>query len=241
MEPKYLAMLPGELAESMRLAEEKARCTIEVRPYPPGMPHDGFAVANMGLEGSGTPDARWDATIYFLGADIDRRSMIHEALHIRRNWLEQVPRLMVADEVPDDFAIDVAGLENSLEHLTIVPIERAYEPEAADAHWSSLYDRLLATPPAGHAKALRRSLLSHWAMLQLALPHLRANETGRAALRSHGLTTAARKYVQAMKALQSDKRGQILCAIRHYDLPAEGLRIVRYVVADRRVDVKRTK
>jgi hypothetical protein len=72
-------------------------------------------------------------------------SVLHELLHIRRFLVEKVPRLIICDDYEPsspEFEQALTGLDNSIEHLIIVPKELAMKPER-ESYWVRIMRRAL--------------------------------------------------------------------------------------------------
>ena len=133
MDKRYLQMLPSELQSIVAAIEAKAGCTIEVVP-------DEKAAAFDNLELRFMASGECGATITFKGTEIGRCALIHEVLHIHRNWGEEVPYLK---PLGPQYMYQASWLNDLLEHLVIIPEEQKYEEAESRKHWSGLCDELL--------------------------------------------------------------------------------------------------
>lgn len=86
-------------------------------------------------EGPACVVSEFDATICFpnLGS-ISAEAMIHELLHIQRNWPERVPQLFSSIEEPARIQ-SIGLIDNDLEHLIIGPRIAEYGFDPHD-HWN---------------------------------------------------------------------------------------------------------
>jgi hypothetical protein len=103
-------------------------------------------------------------------------SVFHELMHIRRIMVDGVPRLGVADGVPDDqwspqLEEHVTSVDNAIEHLVIVPKELEHFPERKE-HWEQVVRRNCQTIAAGQGtpQELDASAIGLWVFVRHALP-----------------------------------------------------------------------
>lgn len=79
-------------------------------------------------------------------------SVLHELLHLRRILTERVPRLTFChdyDPWSPQFETALTNLDNSLEHLVIVPEELIHRPERK-TYWTKVMRRVLADLSSPH-------------------------------------------------------------------------------------------
>jgi hypothetical protein len=100
---------------------------------------------------------------------------VHEVLHIKRYWLENVPVLRFS--VTSRFGFEARLIEELLEHLVIVPEERKFLSTESDAHWSAVLDQKIReiSPLSANRSDAERAVLQrnvYRAMFDIALPHL---------------------------------------------------------------------
>lgn len=127
MSPQFLAMLPGELQATVQEVEQIAGCAIEVIPNAAANEFDNLA--------HGVDNGVCFARIAFRGESISRCALLHEVLHLKRNWLEAVPTLRPIARHREGEAQYVNEL---VEHLIIIPEEARFERAESNKHWASV-------------------------------------------------------------------------------------------------------
>lgn len=141
----------------------------------------------------------------------------HEALHVRRLLVEDVPRIALAEAVdiaPRGFEASLVSVDNALEHLVIVPIELAHHPER-QAHWNAVMTRVWQSDLPKMQSGLDRRIGSclHWAFLQQVLSTSPVVQDAATFMQGHeGLLAEAEKYSGAALAHLDDKIG----LVRHF-------------------------
>jgi hypothetical protein len=196
-------MLPGELQATVQEAEELAGCEIAVVPDKAASEFDNLTLGFDFGAGACT------ATIAYRGNAITPCALVHEVLHVKRYWVDEVPIIKPAAQ---RFALESQALEDLLEHLVIIPEEQHYVREESNAHWSSVMAAKLAElprvsprPSQAEVVALKRSLLLQRAMMDIALPDL--DRTGLYdRLRDENLLEASTAFVDGLRTLLSDKQ-----------------------------------
>jgi len=141
MEAKFRALLPANILALVDEIESHTRRTIEVRqnPYP-------RSTTNPNPDSLGAAVDESNAFIYlYQETDFTPQAVCHELLHIRRYWLENIPQILPV--LPDADKMSVTShIENTLEHLIIVPREQGYGFEPY-AHWNHTTDKNWETYP----------------------------------------------------------------------------------------------
>lgn len=207
MAPAYRALLPAWLAAMVDEAEAAMALEIEVTVDPaqakgcPGEPDPlacqmsaSFARVLVPTEG------------YFPAG-----SVLHELLHLRRVLVEGVPRLVVADTLPDELwslrLVDtLVAQDNALEHLVIVPREVEVLPERR-AYWEAKMVRIWSDLAAGMGSPAdqREAALANWFFLRHVLPDSPSTAMAETVLANLGLMEAAEAAVAQMSPVLSDK------------------------------------
>ncbi|EQB13871.1 hypothetical protein [Novosphingobium lindaniclasticum] len=95
---------------------------------------------------------------------VPEAAVIHELLHLQRYWVEGVPQLIGGDHAMQQ---SIGLIENSLEHLVIVPRQSGFErqdPEYWDAgsrqEWEEFFPQWLMLDRSG--LPFKRRLLMAW-------------------------------------------------------------------------------
>ena len=228
MEERYLKALPGELQSVVAEAEDKAGCHIEVVPDTNAAQFDHVKIQI-------TLDGRCEAIISFAGAEMSRCALIHEVLHIKRYWIEQVPILR---SIGRQFDAQAEAINELLEHLVIIPEERKYVPDESKVHWGALYQEGIRNIPLQvypwiYEKDLwKRSLLQWRALRDIAMPFL-SDTLLLEKLESWGLKDVSGQFVSILNAVHNDKIEQIPLVVREFEWPPSGFCIRKYNLSAR--------
>jgi hypothetical protein len=223
VKPEFSRILPEVLQEAVRDIERLIGSEIEVKPTPEEITH--FKTDAEIVNG------RCMVSILYPASGPTSWGLVHEALHLRRNWLEHNWRLFAHSYITEGFPSRIDNTETNLEHIVIVPQERQWEAPTSDKHWTATllgsFDKL----PTGRPE-LHWTLLELWAFIKIALPHIQVlNERGRAVLHEHGLLTKARHFVDALRPCVADKPAAIQMAVKHLGLPHKYLGLLRWDIS----------
>ena len=166
MQPEYLARLSGPVQEFICEVEGKAHLDIEVVL--------ASTLNNGGPMGRGNLAVDITARRIQLFAPTNGYfpdgAVRHEVLHVQRFHVDGVPKLALADGAWDKGFRDVlAGLDNAVEHIVIVPVELQFHPERR-THWEALMSNVLAELPFAPEDELRLAVCLHWTFLRHVLP-----------------------------------------------------------------------
>lgn len=207
MPPAYRALLPAWLAAMVDEAEAAMALPIEVTVDP--------------AQAKGSPDEP-DPLACQMSASFARvlvptegyfpaGSVLHELLHLRRFLVEGIPRLVVADALPDELwsprLVDsLVAHDNALEHLVMVPREVEVLPERR-AYWEAKMVRIWSDLAAGKGSPAdqREAALANWFFLRHVLPGSPSTATAETVLDNFGLMEAAEAAVAQMSPVLSDK------------------------------------
>ncbi|TMH74310.1 MAG: hypothetical protein E6H51_09510, partial [Betaproteobacteria bacterium] len=169
MDQRFLSLLPEVLQKVVADAENLAGSPVVVRSGDAASEFDDIELRPRDEAGIA------HAVITYRGDSITRCALVHEVLHIKRYWLENVPVLRFP--VTSRFGFEARLIEELLEHLVIVPEERKFVSTESDAHWSAVLDQkireispLSANRSDAERAALQRNV--YRAMFDIALLHL---------------------------------------------------------------------
>ncbi len=223
MSPQFLAMLPGELQVAVQEAEQVAGCEITVVANAAANEFDNLAL--------GVGHGVCSATIAYRGESISRCALLHEVLHIKRNWLDAVPILRPTTRLRYEFEAELVN--ELIEHLIIIPEERRFLEAESNAHWSSVMANLVESPrssfPSSQADAddLQRSLLQQRAMLDIALPgldHTRLYDR----LRAENLLEASAEFIDRLRNMLNDKERALIFVCQEFGYDLTGFCVGRF-------------
>lgn len=134
MEDHYLRQLPDDLQALVRRMEQLSRIVIQVEVDPA---RGGTMACDVDEHGATLLVAREEV--------FQPASVMHELLHMRRFLVNGVPQIVVNDDYNDwtpELERALTVLDNSLEHLIIVPEEIARFP-ARRQYWTGVMTRKL--------------------------------------------------------------------------------------------------
>ena len=204
MQAEYLSQLSAPVRAFVEQVEERAGLAIEV-----------VLRADLnagGPGGAGKLSVEIDAQRVRLNAPTNGYfpdgAVRHEALHVQRLHVDQVPRLALADEVDWDPVLETSltRIDNALEHLLIVPVELGHHPER-HAHWQLVMERVWEkqVPQAHSALDRRIGACLHWTFLCQVLPTSPAKDLASAVLQAHGLRDEADSFAEQLVPRLADK------------------------------------
>jgi len=131
MEKVYLEQISKKTALLANEIEEYSGREIQVipNPYPisPTDPNPNGLACNVD---------EVSARIFYRVQKIDQHAFTHELLHIHRYWVRQIPQIIpVSDPAGTNIQV-TSSIENTIEHLIIVPEEAQYGFEPYE-HWNN--------------------------------------------------------------------------------------------------------
>ncbi|WLB58044.1 hypothetical protein [Bradyrhizobium japonicum] len=163
---------------------------------------------------------------------VNASAIIHELLHLRRYWVEQVPQIEATTN-RSPFVELAANIDNAVEHLSIVPRERDYGFNPAP-YWNKIVEGYWRDFPwleVGPQDRRMRCLLG-W----LSLPLIDSNALAidiRARVASAGLLADAQKFLVRIQSLPSKVR--IASAVfRFLQIPRNNFELVVLDIRNRK-------
>jgi hypothetical protein len=136
MDDRILKRLPKDYQGTVEEIESTSNREIQVvvgsEAVPQITPGVDFEIAVLQI----TPNS---AKIFLEKEDVPLHSIVHEIIHIRRLWLENVPTVSWLENTPIGFRNIAEKLENDLEHLFVIKEEIKRFPEA-ETYWRKEYD-----------------------------------------------------------------------------------------------------
>jgi len=150
-------------------------------------------------------------------------AVVHETLHVRRILAEGVPRLWENEEAADkNFALPRAlqDLDNSLEHLVIVPEELRRHPERRQ-YWERMFERVWGhdIPGTYLPEDQRRHALLHWVSINHLVPGAPVIELAEATLSKLGLSVEAQHALDVMVPALASKEVLVRVTFEQLLLP----------------------
>ena len=217
MDQCFLSLLPEVLQKVVADAENLAGSSVVVRSGDAASEFDEIELRPRDEAGIA------HAVITYHGDSITPGALVHEVLHIKRYWLENVP--VLRSPVTSRFGFEARLIEDLLEHLVIIPEERKFV-STSDAHWSAVLDQkireispLSTIRSDAERAALQRNV--YRAMFDIALPHL-DNALLYERLREAGELEASHLFVSALRPLVPDKVRALSFVVQTFGYDQQG-------------------
>ena len=218
MERRFLSLLPEVLQKVVAEAESLAGSSVVVRSGDAASEFDDIELRPRDEAGIA------HAVISYRGDSITPCALVHEVLHIKRYWLDNVP--VLRSPANSRFGFEARLIEELLEHLVIVPEERNFVSTESDARWSAVLDQkireispLSANRSDTERAALQRTL--YRAMFDIALPHL-DNTLLYERLGEAGELEASHLFVRALRPLVPDKLQALSFVVQTFRYEQQG-------------------
>lgn len=165
--------------------------------------------------------------------------VLHELLHIERNWPEQVPQLIGAN--PASAFWDLSGvIDNLLEHIVIVPRTAKYGFDPY-GYWNENHRPIWigrSWEKIERADGRRRALLSSWTTLLHNVTDIALRKIAFDTMRQQGLLARAEDFNAEVDKLIGDKAEACSAVLRHLELPADQFRLAYTDPRRRECDLK---
>lgn len=221
MDAKYLSMLPPMCADAVLRAEQAFGQAVQVVPYLPATraQRPYLVAARIPVLDMGHGDAHIEAPI----EGISRAQLIHEVLHLHRNGVLGVPRLMPIED--RDWGL-IGGIENDLEHLVIIPLEN-HLGAASMEYWASDMFRMVS---AARGPLAAVDFQRAWLVMRLAGITGGGFDLARQRLTECGLLGAAEELVKRVARCNGDKLLQCREIVRHFKISLDRFQLQRFVV-----------
>jgi hypothetical protein len=205
MHPEYLARLSGPVQEFVREVEAKAHLDIEVVLDSTLNSGGPIGQGNLAVEITARRIQLFAPTNGYFPDGAVR----HEVLHVQRFHVDGVPKLALADGAWDKRFSDVlAGLDNAVEHIVIVPVELQSHPERRP-HWEALMSNVLAELPFAPEGELRLAICLHWTFLRHVLPGSPQIEIARNFMNQRALAEDADAFADQFLSVAASKEEMV--------------------------------
>ncbi|WP_038485374.1 hypothetical protein [Collimonas arenae] len=152
-------------------------------------------------------------------------SVLHELLHIRRFLVDGVPSLSDCDTYEHwrpSFAAGLTRLDNSLEHLIIVPEELHIRPDRKE-HWERVMTHMwngLANESFSEVDRQQQALIN-WVFLRHVIPDSPVRTSATSVLEKFNLSNLAQRFYEALIPNLSNKEDLVRECFNHLELPLE--------------------
>ena len=226
MEEKFTKLLPDQLTDLIDEIENFSGKEIAVQPFShPVSPTD----PNPQAMGCAVSENR--ATIYYRNGNLNAHGFAHELLHIQRWWVEGIPQVLPnSRSAPSNVGV-TSEIENSLEHLTIVPLESqfGFEPyeywnSTARANWNRFDAAAL------DKFSLRKVCLLGWLTIESLVTDEKVKRMAESKISSARLLQEAKLFRTKINKYRKAKEKQIAATVHFLHIPKTQVEIVYFNV-----------
>lgn len=209
MQPSYLIRLGAPVQDFVRELEQRANIDIQVLPDP--------RLNRGGPLGQGHLEVLVEERRNFIFAPTNGYfpdgAVRHELLHVKRFHVDGVPKLTAAARGRGGISPDAMGhLDNSIEHIALVPWELRLHPERRE-HWEAVLQGVCSGLSDVPREELNLALCMHWTFLRHVLPGSTPADTARRFAVEHRLLEIADRFAdQFLAAASKDAAVQLLFA-----------------------------
>jgi hypothetical protein len=223
MEAKFRALLPTNILALADEIESYTHRTIEVarNPYP-------RSLTDPNPDSLGAMVDEHSAVIYFYQeADFKPHPACHELLHIRRYRIEKVPQILAIQPDADRMSV-TSHIENTLEHLVIVPREQDYGFEPY-SHWNHTADKNWETypwPTMTNSWARRKNSLLGWLTVKYLVNDSAVKQRALEAIKKEGLFQEAEVLANQVGRVLGNKAKMISLVVKALKIPMREAELV---------------
>ena len=227
---RVMQALPEKTLNLLRSIENYAGLEIEfgLNEHP-----EDASVLDPNLNAPACEATHERASILFRdGTHIDPHGVTHELLHIQRWWVDGVPQMMPVSGV--NLGI-TSSMENTVEHLVIVPREATFGFEPY-GHWNKTERALWSAypwPEMHEPFARRKSCLLGWLHSDL-VTEAEVIAMMREGLGKEGLMHEAERFRLKIRELLANKPRVVSCVTRFLNIPRHDVRLRYLDVRNRR-------
>lgn len=230
MNSRFKELLPGNVQRLVDEIEDFASLQVEVHP---NLRPLSSTEPNPDTLGCKVSESR--AVIYYRKEEhFLPQAVLHELLHVRRYWVEQVPRILPVEN--GERARITSQIENTLEHLVIVPREENYgfEPyvfwnETARKNWMRY-----PWPDITSAWARRKNCLLGWLTVNYLVRDQGVRKAAEEVLRKEGLLLDAQNFAAKIQRVLLHKPRAISAVTRFLVIPQGEAQLVYFDVRNRK-------
>jgi hypothetical protein len=168
-------------------------------------------------------------------AYFDAQGIAHELLHIERFWNEGIPQILPKQSDNERMKI-TSAIENTLEHLIIVPREALYGFEPF-SHWNRTTTSNWASypwPDIPDPWARRKNCLLGWLTVSNLVSDESVREYVEDCLRSEGLLNAAVDLQRKVGLSLKNKARTVAHVVKAIDIPASDVELVQFDIRRRK-------
>lgn len=219
MQNEYLKKLPPDLNELISLVEHESGLEIKV-VLDPNLNNSGpLGIGKLKI------DIQVQSICLFAPSNgyFPNGAVRHEVLHVKRIYVDNNPRLALADDVNWNPPLEksLVQLDNAIEHLIIVPIELEKHSER-HIHWERVESIFWTEniPNSPIDLNCRINVYLHWAFLRHVIPHSKSFPAAISFMESHKLKTDADAFVDKLLSKITNKEEMVRLFFDYfYELP----------------------
>lgn len=219
MDQRFLQKLDSETQLLVKEIEDFASTEIQVRPTPAPPKRSAAnpkAVALLASEKGAT-------LLYRDEKDFRPQPVLHELLHLHRYWVDFVPQFLPVDDPDGDKTKIASQIENTLEHLIIVPKEQdygfdpyAYYNETTKKNWENY-----PWPEISELWARRKNCFLNWLSTNFLVTESDVKVLAEWCLRKEALLDEAKSFSDKIGRIRNSKERCISTAIRFLRIPRD--------------------
>ncbi len=226
MREEFLKQLSDQVIVLVNEIEKFSGREITVHPNPhPVSPTD----PNPEAMACAVSESR--AQIYYRNANLDVHGFTHELLHIRRWWVKGIPQILPTSRSAESNIKVTSQIENSLEHLTIVPQEAqfGFDPfeywnRTSVANWEGFDAATL------DKFALRKNCLLGWLTINSLVTDPEVKRMAENKIISAGFLQEAKLFQAKINKYSKSKEKQISATVHFLRIPRKEVEMVFFDV-----------
>jgi len=229
MEKKIKLSLPSNIQRLVDEIENFAGCEIQLRP-------NSSPLIKTKQDVIGCTASETEAIIYFYREEaLIPQAVLHELLHIYRYWVEQVPQVLPVDIENEDRISVTSQIENSFEHLVIVPQEEIYGFDPFP-YWNETFRKFWAEFEAKpeNSWVKRKNDLLGWLPVHFLANDPTVKEVAKNGLRREGLLHEAERLALKIEKVLDDKPQAVAVITRFLKIPRNEARLVYMDIRNRK-------
>ena len=181
---------------------------------------------------AGTKLSYKSACVHIAGGEVDPAGVTHELLHIERYWIEGVPMIIARNPANNHIT---SQIENTLEHLIIVPRELEYG-FGDRTHWntrSALRWQSYPNPMVNEMTQRLNGFLG-WLSVKEIVTDQSIVEVAKNLLKEQGLYDEAQRFHANIMKTIHHKQDALVTVLRFARLPPNAFQITKYDVPNKK-------
>lgn len=217
--------LPAKTKELLQEIEETVGTRVLFMPNPhpisPTDPNPEALACAVGQHG---------ATVFYRSENIEHHQLTHELLHIHRYLVQDIPQILPFNDLNGSNIQVTSHIENTLEHLTIVPEEEkyGYEPysywdRTSRDNWQRFQGKQM------NSFAMRKNCLLGWLTVKNLTTDPKVAALAERKIRKLGLLQKAIEFNFVITSKAKTKEEQLRAVLGYLNIPLSDVRLVNYI------------